>query len=44
MNSKIKSLANLIRLKNRRGEKFVLMLGAGASMTSGVIDTAQIIP
>ncbi len=42
MNPKVKNLANLMRLRSRDGEKFVLMLGAGASMSSGVVRTPQL--
>jgi len=31
-----------MKLKKRQGEKFVLMLGAGASMSSGVVRTPQL--
>ena len=36
MNPKVKNLANLMKLKRDQGERFALMLGAGASMSSGV--------
>lgn len=42
MNPKVRNLANLMRLKKRSGEKFVLMLGAGASLSSGVKFTSDI--
>jgi hypothetical protein len=42
INPKIQNLANLMREKKRHGEKFVVMLGAGASMSSGVKNTPQI--
>ena len=42
VNPKVKNLANLMKLKKRQGEKFVLMLGAGASMSSGVVRTPQL--
>jgi hypothetical protein len=42
VNLKVKNLANLMRLRSREGEKFVLMLGAGASMSSGVKRTPQL--
>ena len=40
--ARIKNLANLMRMKKERGEKFVLMLGAGASMSSNVPSTVRI--
>jgi len=40
--AKIKALAGNMRLKKDKGERFVLMLGAGASMSSGVISTPRI--
>jgi len=40
--AKIKNLAAIMRLKKERGETFVLMLGAGASMSSGVVRTPQL--
>src|SRR5437763_5263550 len=42
VNPKVKNLANLMKLKKRQGEKFVLMLGAGASMSSGVKSTPKL--
>lgn len=42
MNLKIRSLANQIRSGREAGEKFVLMLGAGASLKSGIRATTQI--
>jgi hypothetical protein len=42
VNPKVKNLANLMRLKKRQGDKFVLMLGAGASMSSGVKSTPKL--
>ncbi len=42
MNPKVRNLANVMRLKKRSGEKFVLMLGAGASISSGVKLTSVI--
>ena len=42
MNPKVRNLANLMRLKKRSGEKLVLMLGAGASLSSGVKLTSVI--
>jgi hypothetical protein len=42
VNPKVKNLANLMRLKKRQGDKFVLMLGAGASMSSGVKSTPRL--
>jgi len=42
VNPKVRNLANLMRLKKRSGEKFVLMLGAGASLSSGVKLTSVI--
>jgi SIR2-like domain len=42
VNPKVRNLANLMRLKKRSGEKYVLMLGAGASMSSGVKRTPDI--
>lgn len=42
MNPKIVSLANLLRLAKNSGQKYVLMLGAGASLSSGVTPTKQI--
>ena len=42
VNPKTKNLANLMRLKKRQGDKFVLMLGAGASMSSGVKSTPKL--
>lgn len=43
MTPQVKNLANLMRVKRREGEKkFVLMLGAGASIGSGVKPTSVI--
>lgn len=42
MHPKIQNLANLIRDRRRQGPKFVLMLGAGASISSGVKRTPEI--
>jgi conflict system STAND superfamily ATPase/SIR2-like protein len=42
VNPQVRNLANLMRLKRRTGEKYVLMLGAGASMSSGVKRTPDI--
>jgi hypothetical protein len=39
---KIVSLANLLRLAKNSGQKYVLMLGAGASLSSGVTPTGKI--
>ncbi len=39
MNSKITSLANLIQAKRQAEQKFAVMLGAGASISSGVKPT-----
>lgn len=40
--ARVKNLANLMRMKKGKGEKFVLMLGAGASMSSNVPSTENI--
>jgi hypothetical protein len=40
--AQIKNLANLIQTKRASGQKFVLMLGAGASISSGVRKTPLI--
>ena len=42
MNPQVQSLANKMRIQHQAGEKFVLMLGAGASMSSGVPSTPQL--
>ena len=42
MTAQVQNLANLMRAKRASGQKFVLMLGAGASMSSGVKRTPQI--
>jgi hypothetical protein len=42
VNPKIRSLANLMKVRKAAGEKFVLMLGAGASMSSGVVSTPKL--
>ena len=42
MQARIKSLAQLMRDKKKSGETFVLMLGAGASLSSGVKPTPVI--
>src|SRR3954470_22616669 len=42
VNPKVKNLANLMKLKKRQGETFVLMLGAGASIGSGVVPTTKL--
>ncbi len=42
MLDRLKSLAQLMRDKKRAGGKFALMLGAGASLSSGVKPTKQI--
>ena len=36
MLDRIRNLAQFIKDKNHRGDKFVLMLGAGASLASGI--------
>jgi NAD-dependent SIR2 family protein deacetylase len=41
MNAVISDLANLIKAKRKEQERFVLMLGAGASISSGVKPTAS---
>jgi hypothetical protein len=41
-NPQVKNLANLMRMKKQAGETFVLLLGAGASMSSGVVRTQQL--
>ena len=43
MLDRVRSLAQFITLKQSNGEKFVLMLGAGASISSGVKTTDAII-
>ena len=42
MNAQIEDLANVVRTKRDAGQKFVIMLGAGAAMSSGVVKTPQI--
>src|SRR4051812_22285157 len=42
VNPKVISLANRMKLRKRPGEKYVLMLGAGASMSSGVKSTPKL--
>ena len=42
MNPKISSLANLLRSARTSGTRYVLMLGAGASLSSGVQPTKKI--
>jgi hypothetical protein len=42
MHERVRSLAQFIKDKKDRGEKFVVMLGAGASLSSGVKTTAAI--
>lgn len=42
MSALVESLANLIRAKRDDGQKFILLLGAGASMSSGVKSTTKI--
>jgi hypothetical protein len=42
MNPKIRDIANLIRAKKEQNQKCVVLLGAGASMSSGVIATNTI--
>src|SRR5260370_5034948 len=39
MSAQVSNLANIMRLKQRAGQRFVLMLGAGASISSGVPPT-----
>src|SRR5438093_13588902 len=39
MSAQVSNLANLMRLKQGAGQKFVLMLGAGASISSGIPPT-----
>ena len=43
MLDRVKNLAQLIKAKKAAGDKFVLMLGAGASLSSGLKPTQQII-
>ena len=43
MNPKVKTLANQMKALRASGEKFVLMLGAGASISSGIPATKTII-
>lgn len=43
MSKQIQDLAQLIRVKQKAGEKFVLILGAGASIDSGVPPTSEIV-
>ena len=42
MKARIETLANIMKAKQERGAKFVLMLGAGASLRSGVKRTGEI--
>ena len=42
MLDRVRSLAQFIKDKKKRGEKFVLMLGAGASLSSGIKPTSAI--
>jgi hypothetical protein len=42
LNPKIFSLANILRSAKNGGQKYVLMIGAGASLSSGVVPTKQI--
>jgi hypothetical protein len=42
MLERVRSLTQFIRDKKKRGEKFVVMLGAGASLSSGIKPTATI--
>lgn len=43
MNPRVKTLANQMKALRDKGESFVLMLGAGASMSSGIPATQKII-
>jgi hypothetical protein len=43
MRARVATLAELMRLKRTDGSKFVLLLGAGASLSSGIKTTATII-
>ena len=43
MNPRIKTLANQMKALRARGETFVLMLGAGASISSGVPTTVKVV-
>jgi hypothetical protein len=43
MNPRIKTLANQMKALRARGEGFVLMLGAGASLSSGVPVTVKVV-
>jgi hypothetical protein len=43
MNPRIKTLANQMKALKARGETFVLMLGAGASLSSGVPTTVKVV-
>ena len=43
MNPRIKTLANQMKALRARGESFVLMLGAGASLSSGVPTTVKVV-
>lgn len=43
MPNRVKSLANLIKSKMKQGRKYVLMLGAGASYSSGIPPTGKMI-
>jgi hypothetical protein len=40
--AKVKSLANLMRMKREQDDRFVILLGAGASLSSGVPNTPTI--
>lgn len=42
MRARVNTLAQLMKLKRANGSKFVLMLGAGASLSSGIKPTAGI--
>ncbi len=42
MNEQIRSLANRIKVNREQDDKFVIMLGAGASISSGVPPTGEI--
>ena len=42
MLDRVRMLAQFIKDKKKRGEKFVVMLGAGASLSSGIKLTATI--
>jgi len=43
MQKRVESLANFMRSKLKRGQKYVLMLGAGASYASGVPPTGKMV-